>query len=448
MINRLFSSQLRINMLAGVAATVINVVLLAVAYPVYLHFLGYETYGLWLILATILSFAQLGSLGINSAITKLVAEEHGHKNTQAIRNYVTAALITLLFSGIVILILILLFQNQIISVFKLTYPNARIVSRLLPYIAVLTVYVLLTQVINATLSGLGRMDLANFILSGGKFISVGVAFFLLSTGRGLESLLIGSTCSYIFISAISLICVRRILQVWPFSLRGCQKRQCKTLIRFAGGMFGGHVLSMMLSPFNKLMLSRYVGVASIPIYEIAFNGSMQVRAVTEAGLRAFVPEVSRIGANLTKQGLERIRRINHRAIQIILASGLPMHSAIILFCVPLLKLWLRKDFTPILPPVFQIMIIGTFVSLLCVPAYYTLMGLGKVKHCFYANLIQLGINIVVVIAAITLSKQLVVSDIAVATLTAMVMTSIYVLLQKHRAIKALACRKNIGKVFS
>jgi len=204
-------------------------------------------------------------------------------------------------------------------------------------------------------------------------------------------------------------------------------------------MFGGHILNMLLSPFNKLMLSRYVGVASIPIYEIAFNGSMQVRAVTEAGLRSFVPEVSRIGANLTKQGLERIRRINHRAIQIILACGLPVHVAIILFCVPLLKLWLRKDFTPILPPVFQIVIVGTFISLLCVPAYYTLVGLGKVKHCFYANLIQTGMNIVVVTAAITLSKQLVVSDVAVATLIAMVMTSIYVLLQKHRAIKALAC---------
>ncbi len=439
MIKRLFSSQLLMNMLAGVAATVINAALLAIAYPVYLHFLGYETYGLWLILTTILSFAQLGNLGINSAIIKLVAEEHGHKNTEAIRNYVTAALITLLFSGIVILILILLFQNQIISVFKLTYPNARIVSRLLPYIAFLTVYVLLTQVINATLSGLGRMDLANFILSGGKFISVGVAFFLLSTGRGLESLLIGSTCSYLFISIISLVCVHRILQVWPFSLRGCKSSQYRILIRFAGGMFGGRVLNMMLSPFNKLMLSRYVGVASIPIYEIAFNGSMQVRAVTEAGLRAFVPEVSRIGAHLTKQGLDRIRRINHRAIQIILACGLPLHGAIILFCVPLLKLWLRKDFTPVLPPVFRIMIVGTFISLLCVPAYYTLIGLGKVKHCFYANLVLIGVNILVVIAAITLSKQLVVSDIAVATLTAMVMASIYVLLQKHRAIKALAC---------
>jgi len=74
MIKKLLSSQLRINMLSGVVATVVNVVVLAIAYPVYLHFLGYEKYGVWLVLAVVLTFAQLGDLGISSAVIKLVAE--------------------------------------------------------------------------------------------------------------------------------------------------------------------------------------------------------------------------------------------------------------------------------------------------------------------------------------------------------------------------------------
>ena len=45
-----------------------------IAYPVYLGFLGYEKYGLWLTLATVLSFSQLGKLGINHAVIKVVAE--------------------------------------------------------------------------------------------------------------------------------------------------------------------------------------------------------------------------------------------------------------------------------------------------------------------------------------------------------------------------------------
>jgi len=73
MIKKLFRSQLRINMASGVAATIINIAVLAVGYPIYLHFLGYEKYGVWLVLATVLSFAQLGNLGIGQAVMKLVA---------------------------------------------------------------------------------------------------------------------------------------------------------------------------------------------------------------------------------------------------------------------------------------------------------------------------------------------------------------------------------------
>jgi hypothetical protein len=71
MIKRLFSSQLRINMASGVATTVVKTLVMAAGYPIYLHFLGYEKYGVWLVLATVMTFAQLGNLGIGPAVMKL-----------------------------------------------------------------------------------------------------------------------------------------------------------------------------------------------------------------------------------------------------------------------------------------------------------------------------------------------------------------------------------------
>jgi K+ transporter len=59
----IFSSQLRVNIFSGVAATMVNIIVMAIAYPIYLHFLGYEQYGVWLVLSVVLTFAQLGNLG-------------------------------------------------------------------------------------------------------------------------------------------------------------------------------------------------------------------------------------------------------------------------------------------------------------------------------------------------------------------------------------------------
>jgi hypothetical protein len=57
MIKRLFSTQLRLNMASGVATTVVNAVVVMAGYLIYLHFLGYEKYGVWLVPATVLTFA-------------------------------------------------------------------------------------------------------------------------------------------------------------------------------------------------------------------------------------------------------------------------------------------------------------------------------------------------------------------------------------------------------
>jgi len=190
-IRRLLHSQLRINMASGVATTAINTVLMAVGYPLYLHFLGYERYGVWLVLATVLTFAQLGNLGIGPAVMKLVAEEHGRSDIRGIQSYITTALGLICVSGTLVLAAILLFKKQIIGLFGLTDENARTALWLLPYIGVLSIYVFVIQVFQAALSGLGRMDLANYRGSAARVINVCVSSALLLMGFGLGSLLIG-----------------------------------------------------------------------------------------------------------------------------------------------------------------------------------------------------------------------------------------------------------------
>jgi O-antigen/teichoic acid export membrane protein len=182
---------------------------------------------------------------------------------------------------------------------------------------------------------------------------------------------------------------------------------------------------MLLSPFNKLMLSRYAGVSTIPVYEIAFNGSMQVRALIAVGLSALMPEVSRIGANMTGYARDRIAQLNYRAIKLILLFGLPVYAGLFVFCTFLFRIWLRERFVTVLPDAFRIMLIATFASLLSVPAYYTLLGLGRVRQCFYAYSIQAGTNALVVLLVILLSPTFSVVHVAWAVLTATVVTTLY-----------------------
>ncbi len=434
MIKKLFRSQLRINMASGVVVTVINAVAMMVAFPIYLHFLGYERYGVWLVLATVLSFAQLGNLGIGQAVMKLVAEEHGRGDIEGIQRYVTTALALLCLSGSLVLIVVLVFKTQIIGVFKLSDENARTALWLLPYIGILSIYVFIVQALNATLSGLGRMDLANYIQSVGRIVAVTVATILLYTGHDIESLLIGSTVSYLFIHVVSLICIWRIVRIRFLRIDNLEAQRGKRILRFGGAVFGGSVISMLFSPFNKLMLSRYAGVSTIPIYEIAFRGSMQVRGLVEAGLRALMPEISRISGNMTKYAKDRISQIYHRAIKVVFLFGIPMYGALIIFAPLLLRVWLGDKFVETLPGAFRIMLIGTFLSLLGVPAYYTLMGIGRVRYTLGAHVVQAIMNFFIVLC-ILVTSTVTTHSVAWSSCIAMGGATLYLTLQERRTLQ-------------
>jgi O-antigen/teichoic acid export membrane protein len=433
----LFSSQLRINMVSGTAVAVVNSVVLAVAYPLYLHFLGYEQYGVWLVLSTVISFAQLGNLGIGHAVTKLVAEEYGRNDTDAVEQYIFCAIAILVVSGVVVLVLVLALKQPIIALFRLSEANAHTVSWLLPYTACLTVYIFIVQALNAVLSGVGRIDLANYVQTCGRVVGVVVAGVLLSRGRGISSLLLGSALSYVFIHLATWVLIRRITQVRLLQVRNLSLPRVRRLLGFGTTVLGMSLVNMLLTPFNRLVLARYAGVASVPIYEIAYFGSMQVRGLIEAGFRALMPEVSRIAADMSDLVKERIRRLHRMSTGAIVLVGLPVYGSLIVFLDGLLHLWLQDRMAAGLTSTFRVMLIGSFVSLVGVPPYYTLLGLGRADQCLSGQILMVGVNVVIVGAIVMMGLKLSVLHLAIAALPAFGVNTAYLMVQNRKALDGI-----------
>ena len=430
-------------MASGVLCTVINAAAMMVAYPVYLHFLGYEKYGVWLVLATVLSFAQLGNLGIDQAVMKLVAEEHGRGDHQGVQKYVMTAISTLLISGSIALAVILVFMGQIAGLFKLSDENTMTVSWLLPYIGVLSIYVFVVQAINATLSGLGRMDLANYAQALGRIVAVGTASLLLYRGNGIESILIGNSLSYVFVHIMSLVCIKRIAALRFVKMSNICMVYGKNILSFGSQLFGSSLVAMLLVPFNKLIISQYIGVSSVPVFEIAFNGSMQIRGLIEAGLRATMPEISRASADTTKNGVERIKSISRKGIKLILVLGLPAYTLIMFVSPWLLQLWLGEKYTASVSIAFRIMLAGTFLSLIGVPAYYMLMGVGRAKYILGGNIIQSLSNVALITLSILFFLKITVPIVSLGCVLGMFSSTVYLILQQKKVLIELSMPKTM-----
>jgi O-antigen/teichoic acid export membrane protein len=386
------SSQLRRNTLAGAASAIAGGLIAAISYPVYLHFLGYEQYGLWLAVAIVLSFAQFGNLGLAPAVAIKVAEDFASRDLASIRATVSTALLTLTAVGLLAVAGVLLFGSYIIGAMRLSPALADQARGLLPFVALLSLYVVQIETLNSVLIGLGRLDLSVGAQILSRALSLAVSASLLAAGVGVMSLPIASLAGYAFLHLASLTLARRITGHGCLALRGFDFARLRELATFGSGVVACAVMNLLLGPLNKFALTRYAGPGSVPVYELAWNLSMQLRSVLESGFRSLMPEVSRLAALGSSESPGRIATVNRRAIKLIFAVGLPAFALVFLVAAPSLRFWLGARFRPEIVPALRVLLAGSFLNLLGVPGYYTLLGLGRIKQIIASQVAQCGTN--------------------------------------------------------
>jgi O-antigen/teichoic acid export membrane protein len=427
-VRRLLASQLRRNIICGNLAALIAVLINVIAYPGYLHFLGYKGFGVWLALGIVITAAQIGNLGVPNAVAKIVAERYGGGDIQGVRTCVTNALLVVALLGVIAATGVWLVRDQFVAALGFDIEHRHLARILLPYIGALTAYAMWVDAFNATLAGLGRMDITSVTQGTTQALGVMVSLVLLAAGHGIESLLAGTVVGYLALNIATATSVRRILAMPVIDITTIRWVEAARIIRFGGWLFGGAVANLSFSPLNKLMLARYAGVGVLPVYEIAFTGAMRIRGLIESGLRALMLEVSSAVGAGPARALAADRKVT-RAFYLTLWCGLAIFSVLAVFSGPLLRVWLGHNLHAQLPGAFRMMLAATFVSLLCVPAYYKLLGSGRVRLCFLSSTLQAGLNAVILFLFLWMKHTVTIMDTCWAVVASMTATSIYVLYQ-------------------
>jgi len=457
MIRRFLSSQLRRNVASGIVAAGLDLVVLAVSYPVYLHFLGYERLGLWFALVAVVMVAQLGNFGVTHAVTKLVAEEHGRGDLRGAQSFVLTGVLFVLTPGTVAAVAIVLFRGQILSLLRLSTEQVEVVAGLMPFIALLCVYALSVDALNGALAGMGRMDQTSLCQVLARVVLAGVSIVLLVCGFGIEGMLIATFASYVVRHAATHLLLRRLgLRVFRWS--NFDLARLRRILGFGMNVFGGSLASLLLAPFNRLVLTRYAGPAAVPVLDIAFNGCARLRMLLTGGLAALMPEVSRLSARPSEDWLEpgesvsaaggtlpasqaslreRIVTVNRRALRLILFLGVPGYALLFLLAEAGLKLWLGPTYVPALPGTFRVILVGSFLSLLAAPAFFTLLGLGRSRDTMLGHVSQSGLSVLTIAGLLVIYGTISVTGVASAVSLGCAGATLLLLLRYRWAVARL-----------
>ena len=391
---------LRRNIFSGVILAIGNGLVTLISYPLYLKYLGTELYGFWITISIVVGFTAMGSLGIDVAMTKYVAEEYGRKNKSGIKRYFSTAVVILLISSTVISFILFLFRGFIVDVLNISERYVPIANTLLPSMVILSIFVFEVKVTTGTLKGLGVVDLANYYDLGGKFISIITTIILLNFGYGVWSLFWGQVLFYIILELLAFFTIYRKFGTLFLSIGSFDLKYLKKIIGFGGTMTAAQLISMFLRPFNRLVIAKYVNLSGVTYLEIADKVVMQIRSPFDLGISAIVPEISRL--SVSENAKIKIDNVSKKAMGLVLYFGVPAFIVLFLSCPFLLRLWLSSQYMPEITNALRIILAGFVTNLLISPIYYLFLGIGKVSYCLVNHLVQSILNVVLIFISIAL----------------------------------------------
>ncbi len=391
---------LKRNIFSGSVLAVGNTAIIIVSYPIYLKYLGTELYGLWATLSVVVSFAAIGSLGIDTAMIKYIAEEYGRNDRLAIKRYFSTAIAVLFVGGVLISLILVSLRGLLINALSIPEGYILLANKLFPCMIALSIFIFLVKAVDGTLRGLGRVDLANYYNLGVRIISIIIAIALLSSGYGIWSLFWGQISLYILLVLLTLYTIYRKLGASFFSVGSFSLKYLRKMIGFGGTMTAARLISMFLTPFNKAVIARYIGLSYVTYFEIANRAAAQLRGVFAMGLRAIMPEISRL--SVLEDAQARVDSVLKQAIRLVVCFGIPSFAIFFLLGTPLLKVWISDQYVPYIGNAFRIVLVGYLINLLSIPSYYLFMGIGKVRYCFINHIVQAILNFVILLGLILL----------------------------------------------
>ncbi len=439
--NRLRSvSQLKKNVASGAVLSCFDTLAGFIAYPFYLKILGAEQYGLWATVSVVLVFCRLGQFGIDTAITRYVAAEYGRKNLKAVTEYISTSFYILIVPSVVIIGILGFFSTHIAGFLNADRAAAAEVGRLIFLMGFLSMLGLFVNVIRGVVAGIGRMDVANYVSAVGRISQVAFALILLVIGSGIWGLYFGFLLSYVLRLTVWVLMLKYTYRLHIFELRAFRRKKLAELLKYGGGLTTASVGNMLVMPFNKLIIARYVGLSEVAYYQIANRVITSLRGVFVQGLQALLPRISEIKGKAaeTLESIEKIAAIRRKGMLFVLLCACPMFALIFVFAHPLLRIWLGEGFETQIAVATRILIIGWLANILTSPDYFTFLGIGRVKNIVGATWLKTATNIIPILVMLLIGVKLTFVSVVAITSASLVTASI---LLKYKYIVYTRSRK-------
>lgn len=385
--------MLKNNILANYAGQIWRVIMAVGLVPAYINLMGIEAFGLVGIFAILQAWISLLDMGLRPAVAREMAKYTGDTVSDVFIHDLlrTIELITVMLALIIVSFVYIgseWFVENWVNFDSLDKGVIRAAFILMGFILALN---FLESLYSSCLSGLQKQVDQNIIL------------ILVSSMKGLGSILVLSFLSPTIIAFFSWQAICVIVSILSFRVityRRLPKKRRKPefswlslshIYKFAGGMLGITVVSLLLTQLDKIILSKYVNLEEFGYFTLAFTVTNALYTFVTPVSQAFLPRLTQLVAQNSLAQLSKEYHLSSQIVTAILGS-----SAIILLVnsQQIIFLWtLSANLTDNVSYLVTLLTIGTLFNCIMWIPFQLQLAYGWTSLSLKLNLIAVIILI-------------------------------------------------------
>ena len=378
-------SIIRHNIVANIAGRGWITLLSLAVIPIVIHFLGIEAYGLIGFFLSLMAILSLLDLGLGTALNREFAQYSLQTDKAQEMHDLLRTLETIYWLvGITIATTMAILAPVIAAYWiKSQQLTDETVTQALTMMGMAVAFQWPRTLYTGGLMGMQRQVAYNVLASiTGTVNSIGGVLILWLVSPTIQAFIAWSIAISMIDTLLTRTLLRRSMPDAP-ARPAFNARQLKHIWRFAAGMTGISVMSVILTQLDKMILAKVLPLDAFGYYNLASRVAAGLYFLIGPISAAFFPRFSQLALISDRQELVRLF---HRACQLMSAVVLPVTIVLALFAADFLMLWTRD--TAIVANssmMLALLVIGTAINgMMNLPVTLQLAS-GGTRLVFYAH---------------------------------------------------------------
>lgn len=381
------ANKLTINAISATVQVAFTAIVYFLLYRYLLDKLGVDQLGIWSLILSFSSIANLANLGLTSGSVKFVAEYLAENKIDKIGKLIMTSIISLAVLFSVVSLLILILSKYFLHFFVET-AFLEIAFSILPFSLVSLCISAISGVFTSVLEGYQKNYLRNFL-----YILSGIVLFVFSLilidNYGLKGVAIAQLFQSLSILIFSIILVLRLNPMTTIKNWKWSKSTFKEIFNYGYKFQVVSVFQLLYEPTTKMLLGKFGGLTLLGHYEMASRMINQFRGLLVGANQVVIPVVAENAKMKTKEESARFYVSTSGTLTFF---TIPF-STLLVALVPIISyLWIGN-----VQPEFcnsaYFLIAASVINILSGPAYFSCMGEGKLNLLIFEHTAMAVLNI-------------------------------------------------------